>query len=57
VEEVALYALSKQIEMFWLDDGDHDLKPRKMVSGFTAAGHLATMARAVKQWTEQLALR
>jgi predicted alpha/beta-hydrolase family hydrolase len=32
-EEVAGYALSDRIELFWLEDGDHDLKPRKRVSG------------------------
>ena len=26
--------------LLWLEDGDHDLKPRKSVSGFTAAEHL-----------------
>ena len=39
-EEVAGYALSPAIEMLWLEDGDHDLKPRKGVSGFGAADHL-----------------
>ena len=39
-EEVAGYALSPAIEILWLEDGDHDLRPRKAVSGFTAAEHL-----------------
>lgn len=43
-EEVATYALSPAIEFVWLEDGDHDLKPRKSVSGLTAADHLATIA-------------
>ena len=46
-EEVAGYGLSKKIEILWLEDGDHDLKPRKGVSGFTAADHLKTVAEAV----------
>jgi hypothetical protein len=46
-EEVAEYALSKSIAILWLEDGDHDLKPRKSVSGFSAADHLKTMAAAV----------
>jgi uncharacterized protein len=53
-EEVAGYDLSPAIEVLWLDDGDHDLKPRKAVSGFTAAGHLATMAARVAAWAEGL---
>ncbi len=33
-DDVAGYQLSLQIEIFWLPDGDHGLKPRKK-SGFT----------------------
>ena len=54
-EEVAGYPLSDRIELLWLEDGDHDLKPRKSVSGFTAADHLATVARAVDDWSRRLA--
>jgi predicted alpha/beta-hydrolase family hydrolase len=50
-EEVAGYTLSPAIEILWLEDGDHDLKPRKAVSGFTAAQHLATMAARVAAWS------
>ncbi|MFE0014599.1 alpha/beta family hydrolase [Mesorhizobium sp. NPDC059054] len=53
-EEVPSYALSKAIEVFWLEDGDHDLKPRKSVSGFTAADHLKKMAEKVSAWAEKL---
>jgi predicted alpha/beta-hydrolase family hydrolase len=53
-EEVAGYKLSKAIEMLWLEDGDHDLKPRKAVSGFTAAGHMKTMAAAVKAFAGRI---
>ena len=35
--------------MLWLEDGDHDLRPRKG-SGFTAAGHLRTVADTVAAW-------
>jgi len=49
-EEVAAYSLSPAIELLWLEDGDHDLKPRKAISGFTTAGHLKTMADAVAGW-------
>ena len=53
-EEVAGYGLSKKIEILWLEDGDHDLKPRKGVSGFTAADHLKTVAEAVTAWAGKL---
>jgi hypothetical protein len=38
-EEVATYHLPKNIEWLWLEDGDHDLKPR-VKSGFTHQAHL-----------------
>ena len=53
-KEVASYKLSKQIEILWLEDGDHDLKPRKAVSGFSAADHLATLAKATSAWVEKV---
>jgi predicted alpha/beta-hydrolase family hydrolase len=53
-EEVGGYKLSKAIEILWLEDGDHDLKPRKAVSGFTAAGHMQTMAAKVAAWSKGL---
>lgn len=49
-DEVAAYALSPSIELFWLEDGDHDLRPRKSVSGRTAAEHLASAAARVRGW-------
>lgn len=54
-EEVAGYKLSKAIEILWLEDGDHDLKPRKSVSGFTAADHLKTLAATVVTWAGRIA--
>lgn len=54
-EEVAGYTLSKAIEILWLEDGDHDLKPRKSVSGFSAADHLKTLAATVAAWTAKVA--
>ncbi|CAN7279838.1 alpha/beta hydrolase family protein [Neorhizobium sp. LjRoot104] len=53
-EEVSGYELSKTIETLWLEDGDHDLKPRKKISGFSTADHLATMAETVLAWTGKL---
>ena len=53
-EEVAGYKLSKAIEILWLEDGDHDLRPRKAVSGFSMADHLKTMAAATAAWAAKL---
>ena len=38
--EVDSYSLSDQVEMLWLEDGDHSLTPRKK-SGFTYEQHIA----------------
>ncbi|RJG44842.1 alpha/beta family hydrolase [Mesorhizobium sp. DCY119] len=53
-EEVSAYQLSDSIEILWLEDGDHDLKPRKSISGFSAADHLKTLADAVAAWVARL---
>ncbi|HWJ73586.1 MAG TPA: alpha/beta family hydrolase [Kaistia sp.] len=53
--EVAGYELSAAIEILWLEDGDHDLKPRKSISGFSAADHLRTIAEAVSNWAKRIA--
>lgn len=53
-EEVAGYALSPGIEVVWLEDGDHDLKPRKTISGFSAADHLGTLADRTLEWSRGL---
>jgi len=54
-DEVAGYALSDRIDILWLEDGDHDLKPRKSVSGFTVADHLRTVAESTAAWARKLA--
>ena len=46
-EEVACYPLSPAIELNWLEDGDHELRPRKAISGRTLAQNLAEAADAV----------
>ena len=51
-DEVSGYELSSAIQLSWLEDGDHDLKPRKRMSGFTHADHLQSMAAAVSSWVE-----
>jgi predicted alpha/beta-hydrolase family hydrolase len=53
-EEVAGYTLSDKIEILWLEDGDHDLKPRKSVSGFSAADHLKTVGEGVAAWIARI---
>jgi predicted alpha/beta-hydrolase family hydrolase len=54
-KEVSTYQLSKAIENLWLEDGDHDLKPRKGLCGFCAAGHLSALAEAVSGWARRIA--
>ena len=53
-EEVSAYKLSTTIAIRWFEDGDHDLKPRKAVSGFSHADHMKAMAEAVADWSTRL---
>ncbi len=53
-KEVSAYALSPAIEILWLEDGDHDLKPRKRISGLSSANHLKALAEAVSIWAERI---
>jgi len=53
-DEVATYDLSPAIQILWMEDGDHDLRPRKNVSGLTIKNHLASLAREVREWTSRL---
>ena len=46
-EDVAGYDLSPAIEFCWLEDGEHEFKPRKAVSGLTHRENLETAATAV----------
>jgi uncharacterized protein len=54
-DEVGGYTLSPSIEILWLEDGDHDLRPRKSVSGFSALDHLRKIAETAKAWAERIA--
>jgi predicted alpha/beta-hydrolase family hydrolase len=56
-DEVEDYRLSPAIALLWLEDGDHDLTPRKRVSGFTAADHLKALAEHTRRWAGQLTAR
>jgi predicted alpha/beta-hydrolase family hydrolase len=53
-EDVSAYMLSPAIEILWLEDGDHDLNPRKSISRFSSADHLKSMAEAVSSWAERI---
>jgi predicted alpha/beta-hydrolase family hydrolase len=53
--EVGSFGLSDAIEVFWLEDGDHDLKPRKAISGLTTAQHLQAVAEKVNEWAGRIA--
>lgn len=48
-EKVAGYDLPASVQLHWLPDGDHDLKPRKK-SGYTHEQNLDNAARAVVAW-------
>lgn len=52
--EAEKYSLSSRIELVWMEDGDHDLKPRKKVTGATAAEYAGHIAAKVANWTERL---
>lgn len=47
--DVSDYALSTQIEVAWLPDGDHSFKPRKR-SGHTLAANLVSAADRMASW-------
>jgi predicted alpha/beta-hydrolase family hydrolase len=53
-EDVAGYRLSQQIEILWLEDGDHDFKPRKRLSGLSLADHQRTIGKAARKWIRSL---
>ncbi|MFS8047547.1 alpha/beta fold hydrolase [Rhizobium sp. BR 314] len=53
-DEVSGYKLSEMIEILWLEDGDHDFRPRKALSGLSAAEHFGTVANHIANWTSRL---
>ena len=53
-DEVPGYGLPPTIEVLWFEDGDHDLRPRKAVSGHTFREHLTTAADAVAEFAARL---
>lgn len=48
-EEVSGYKLAASTQLLWLEDGDHDLKPRKK-SGFSQQQHIVSAAQAIAQF-------
>ncbi|WP_370456774.1 alpha/beta family hydrolase [Ruegeria sp. THAF57] len=55
-DEVSSYELSSATQMSWFEDGEHDLKPRKRVSGYTHAAHMNATGAEVATWIEGLNL-
>jgi uncharacterized protein len=53
-EEVSGYALSPSTRIVWLDDGDHDFRPRKAVSGRTMAQNRDEAVAAVAEFAKAL---
>jgi predicted alpha/beta-hydrolase family hydrolase len=53
-EEVATYALSKSIEILWVEDGDHDLKSRKNVTGRSPAENLRIVGEKAADWVARI---
>ncbi|MGR3635115.1 MAG: alpha/beta family hydrolase [Shimia sp.] len=52
-EDVASYALSEKIDLFGAADCDHDLKPRKRVTGLNHAAQLERACGAAAGWIRQ----
>ena len=53
-DEIGALALSPAVEVRWMDDGDHDLKPRKRETGATHADYAAQIAVEVAAWASKL---
>jgi predicted alpha/beta-hydrolase family hydrolase len=54
-EEVSTYVLSKSIEILWIEDGDHDLRSRKSVTGLSPAENLQIVGEQVASWCARIA--
>jgi predicted alpha/beta-hydrolase family hydrolase len=53
-DEVEEYALSPAIDVCWIEDGDHDLAPRKRIAGVSAAEARERIAERVAAWAAAL---
>ena len=56
-DEVPGYGLPASIRLLWLDDGEHEFKPRVKISGHTHIEHLTTVADAVAGFVRDHASR
>ncbi|NVK14744.1 MAG: alpha/beta hydrolase [Rhodobacteraceae bacterium] len=52
--DVQSYALSAVVSLSWLEDGDHDLKPRSTVTGFGQDRNLDAACTAAGAWARAL---
>jgi predicted alpha/beta-hydrolase family hydrolase len=50
-DEVESYSLSPSIRVHWLEDGEHDLRPRAAVSGRTFKQNLEETADSIAEFT------
>ena len=53
-DEVAGYGLSDAIKLHWVDDGEHDFKPRKS-SGRTQSQNITDAAQAISDFAKSIA--
>lgn len=53
-DEVAGYGLSDAIKLHWVDDGEHDFKPRKS-SGRTQSQNITDAAQAISDFAKSVA--
>ncbi|SNS06523.1 Alpha/beta hydrolase family protein [Antarctobacter heliothermus] len=56
-DEVAGYDLSDRISLNWVDNGDHDLKTRKRVTGLTPQDSLMQVCEVAAAWCSTLIKR
>ena len=54
IDEVPGYPLADAVKSYWMEDGDHDLRPRKKVTGLGLADHLKSMGEASANWINSL---
>lgn len=55
-EDVEQYSIPQALDWCWLEDGDHDFKPR-VKSGYTRDAHWQTAITAVSAWARHIAIR
>lgn len=53
-EEVPHYTLSTNIRIAWFEDGDHDLKPRKKLTGLSMADQMDRLGEVIGSWCKSL---